>query len=273
MNKLHVTLFTAIALVALGVVGSRLAGKKTTESAPAEQASGVNASLEVPKALRASPSSLPSSQQSSSIASSATPLTSQVASRFPAAKVPQPSAAKSNLPSGTSASVSGSSGQSAGSTQGQSVPASGQSVPSGGLAALAGPPIGNTSGAATDEPGGSAVATPAPLSQPETQNAVAAGNSRESNLPVPEGAVIPAAFYDNEPRSPQQEAALNRILEDFDKNVTAPSPGLSEQETWAAAKKIADNQYLTLFGFNAYNERHLQAAKEALKEKQATQAP
>lgn len=266
MNKLHVTLFTAIALVALGVVGSRLAGKKTTESAPAERASGVNASLEVPKALRASPSSLPSSQQSSSIASFSTPLTSQVASRFPAAKVPQPSAAKSNLPSGTSASVSGSSGQSAGSTQGQS-------VPSGGLAALAGPPIGNTSGAATDEPGGSAVATPAPLSQPETQNAVAAGNSREANLPVPEGAVIPAAFYDNEPRSPQQEAALNRILEDFDKNVTAPSPGLSEQETWAAAKKIADNQYLTLFGFNAYNERHLQAAKEALKEKQATQAP
>lgn len=108
---------------------------------------------------------------------------------------------------------------------------------------------------------------------PATNLANGGAAAAELNVPVPGGAVVPAAFYDTDPKSPQQQAALDRILKEFNDNVSQTEAGVDAQENWDEARKIADNQYLTLYGWQAYNARHIQAAKEALVEKRAAATP
>ncbi len=130
----------------------------------------------------------------------------------------------------------------------------------------AGSATGTSNGASSTSNGGGGAeqdAAPAPA------DAVSSGSGAEIVLNVPAGAVVPAAFVDKTPRTPQQQKALDEILTDFDTNVSTPQPGVSETENWNTARQIADQRYLTLFGYQAYNQYHLQAAKEALNEKKA----
>lgn len=90
---------------------------------------------------------------------------------------------------------------------------------------------------------------------------------REITIPVPEGAKVPALFQDETPKPPQQMRALDRIASEFEQNVSEIPAGMTEGEVWDAARMIADERYITLFGYQAFNQYHLKAAKEALKEK------
>jgi len=92
---------------------------------------------------------------------------------------------------------------------------------------------------------------------------------REITIPVPEGAMVPALFHDDVAKPAPQMKALDKIATEFEKNVSEIPPGMSKEEVWEAAKRFADESYITLFGFQAYNQLHIQAAKEALKEKRA----
>jgi hypothetical protein len=98
---------------------------------------------------------------------------------------------------------------------------------------------------------------------------VAGGTFREITIPVPAGAKVPALFHDDTPKPPQQTKALDRIASEFEQNVSEIPAGMTQEEVWDAARLIADERYMTLFGYQAYNQYHIQAAKEALKEKRA----
>lgn len=100
----------------------------------------------------------------------------------------------------------------------------------------------------------------------------AGGMAREISIPVPEGAKVPAVFFDGEEKPVAQQKALDRIAEEFEQNVTEVPAGVTKEEVWEAARAIADERYITLFGYQAFNHYHIQAAKEALKEKKAIQA-
>jgi hypothetical protein len=63
--------------------------------------------------------------------------------------------------------------------------------------------------------------------------------------------------------------ALNKIAAEFEKNVSEIPPGMTKEEVWESAREFADQSYIMLFGYQAYNQYHIQAAKEALKEKRA----
>lgn len=92
---------------------------------------------------------------------------------------------------------------------------------------------------------------------------------REITIPVPEGAKVPALFHDDVPKPAPQMKALDKIATEFEKNVSEIPPGMTKEEVWEAARKFADESYLILFGYQAFNQYHIQAAKEALKEKRA----
>ena len=85
--------------------------------------------------------------------------------------------------------------------------------------------------------------------------------------PVPAGAAVPAAFYDSQARTPQQQSALENLQLEFMENVSAEP---ENPDIWENAKAIADQRYITLFGYEAYNYYHIQAAKDALKEKRTS---
>jgi hypothetical protein len=93
--------------------------------------------------------------------------------------------------------------------------------------------------------------------------------TRDLNIAVPTGAKVPVVFYDNEARPLPQQQALDRIATEFSDTVNNPPAGYSQQEVWEAARKIADERYTVLYGFDAFNQISMQAAKEALKEKKA----
>lgn len=95
---------------------------------------------------------------------------------------------------------------------------------------------------------------------------------REIVQNVPEGAKVPTVFYDDTEKPLPQQKALDRIAEEFEKNVSEVPPGLTQQEVWETARLIADERYITLFGYQAFNQYHLKAAKEALKEKKVRAA-
>ena len=95
------------------------------------------------------------------------------------------------------------------------------------------------------------------------------GPIREITIPVPEGAKVPALFQDDTLKPTQQMKALDRIASEFEQNVTEIPAGMTQEEVWEAARLIADERYMTLFGYQAYNQYHIKAAKEALKEKRA----
>lgn len=90
---------------------------------------------------------------------------------------------------------------------------------------------------------------------------------REVNIAVPVGAKVPVLFQDNELRPPQQMRILDQIANEFQQNISEIPTGMTQDEVWEAARLIADERYLTLFGYQAFNEYHLKAALEALKEK------
>lgn len=137
--------------------------------------------------------------------------------------------------------------------------------------------------AVTLEPqGAGAGQNPSPLVQEESSPGVAldtiatggfsAASMAEIVQDVPEGAKVPALFYDNESKPIPQQKALDRIAIEFQQNVSEIPPGMTQEEVWEAARAIADERYITLFGYQAFNQYHLQAAKEALKEKRARAA-
>lgn len=91
--------------------------------------------------------------------------------------------------------------------------------------------------------------------------------AREISIPVPEGAKVPALFYDNEQKPIPQQKALDKIAREFEANVSEIPPGMTKEEVWEAARAIADERYITLYGYQAFNQYHIQSAKEALREK------
>jgi hypothetical protein len=115
--------------------------------------------------------------------------------------------------------------------------------------------------------GGSSPTSAGP--SPETLSAEEAS----ADIPVPLGAKVPAAFFDESGHSPQQQKVLDKIAEDFSQSVSTQTPGVTAEENWEAARQLADQRYMTLFGYQAYNQQHIKAAKEALKEKQAATTP
>jgi hypothetical protein len=92
---------------------------------------------------------------------------------------------------------------------------------------------------------------------------------REITIPVPEGAKVPALFHDDVPKPAPQMKALDKIATEFEMNVSEIPPGMTKEEVWEAARSIADERYITLYGYQAFNQYHIQAAKESLKEKRA----
>jgi hypothetical protein len=92
---------------------------------------------------------------------------------------------------------------------------------------------------------------------------------REISIPVPEGAKVPAVFFDAEERPIVQQKALDRIAQEFEKNVSEIPQDLTKEEVWEAARAIADERYLTLFGYQSFNQYHIESAKEALRDKKA----
>ncbi len=91
---------------------------------------------------------------------------------------------------------------------------------------------------------------------------------REIKIPVPEGAKVPALFFDDAPKPPPQTKALDKIATEFEENVSEIPLGMTKEEVWEEARRIADESYIILFGYQAFNQYHIQSAKEALKEKQ-----
>lgn len=92
---------------------------------------------------------------------------------------------------------------------------------------------------------------------------------REISIPVPEGAKVPAVFFDAEEKPIVQQKALDRIAQEFEKNVSEIPQEITKEEVWEAARAIADERYLTLFGYQAFNQYHIESAKEALRERKA----
>ena len=111
----------------------------------------------------------------------------------------------------------------------------------------------------------------------QTSNALSGvgggGAPREISIPVPQGAKVPAVFFDVEEKPIAQQKALDRIAQEFEKNVSEIPQGLTQEEVWEAARAIADERYLTLYGYQAFNQFHIQSAKEALKEKKSRSKP
>lgn len=100
----------------------------------------------------------------------------------------------------------------------------------------------------------------------------AASRAPEIVIEVPAGQKVPAVFYEAEPKPVPQQKMLDRIATEFNETVANPPPGVPEQQLWEDARRRADEQYLKLYGHAAYNARHLQAAREAAREKRALEA-
>ncbi len=100
----------------------------------------------------------------------------------------------------------------------------------------------------------------------------AASGGPEIVIEVPAGEKVPAVFYEVEPKPAPQQKMLDRIADEFNETVANPPPGVPEQQIWEDARRRADEQYLKLYGHAAYNARHLQAAREAVREKRALEA-
>jgi hypothetical protein len=103
-------------------------------------------------------------------------------------------------------------------------------------------------------------------------NGGAASGVPEMVIEVPAGEKVPAVFYEVEPKPAPQQKMLDRIAAQFNETVANPPPGVPDQQVWEDARRRADEQYLQLYGHAAYNARHLQAAREAVREKRALEA-
>jgi len=127
----------------------------------------------------------------------------------------------------------------------------------------------NAPGSALQNPPLPAAAGPAVVDLPMGWGAPV----REISIPVPEGEMVPAVFQDDTPKPTPQMKALDRIAAEFEENVREIPPGMTQTEAWGLAREIADERYITLFGYQAYNQYHLRGAREALKEKRARANP
>jgi hypothetical protein len=116
---------------------------------------------------------------------------------------------------------------------------------------------------------GSTLGSSSQLNSAASSGGFVGGPIREITIPVPVGVKVPALFQDDTPKPPQQMKALDRIASEFERNVSEIPAGMTKEEVWEAARLIADERYMTLFGYQAYNQYHIKAAKEALKEKRA----
>ena len=63
---------------------------------------------------------------------------------------------------------------------------------------------------------------------------------------------------------------MEQVIKEFEKNIAEVPAGFTEGDVWDISREIADERYITLFGFEKFNQMHLSAAKEALKERKAT---
>jgi hypothetical protein len=91
-------------------------------------------------------------------------------------------------------------------------------------------------------------------------------------LSVPRGAQLPALFHDDRPLPAPQRRALDRLANEFIDAVSSAPVGHDGAAVWNEARAAADRSYITLFGHAAFNALHLQAAKEAVREKKAAPA-
>lgn len=85
---------------------------------------------------------------------------------------------------------------------------------------------------------------------------------------VPPGARLPVVFLDLRALPIPQRRALDRMANDFIDAID--SSGEHDYSAWEAAREAADRQYIKFYGQAAYNALHLQAAKEAVRERRAT---
>lgn len=93
--------------------------------------------------------------------------------------------------------------------------------------------------------------------------------NRELAVTVPPGEQAPAVFYDNEPRTEPQMLIIDEIARDFNEAIQREVPGYTAEDVWSEARDWADERYMLFFGEEALNKLHLQAAQEAVAEKEA----
>lgn len=62
---------------------------------------------------------------------------------------------------------------------------------------------------------------------------------------------------------------MDEIARDFNEAIQKEVPGYTAEEVWSEARDWADERYVLFFGEEAWNQLHLQAALEAVAEKEA----
>ena len=101
---------------------------------------------------------------------------------------------------------------------------------------------------------------------------ISTGSSSENleiAVTVPPGEQAPAVFYDDEPRTEPQVRILDEIARDFKEAIRREVPGYTGEEVWSEARDWADERYMLFFGEEDWNKLHLEAALDALREKEA----
>ena len=128
-----------------------------------------------------------------------------------------------------------------------------------------------TSGGARDQsmPTGLSENT-AEVSHPTLISSGSSPRNLEIAVTVPPGEQAPAVFYDDEPRTEPQVRILDEIARDFKEAIQREVPGYTGEEVWSEARDWADERYMLFFGEEAWNKLHLQAALDAVREKEAT---
>lgn len=96
-----------------------------------------------------------------------------------------------------------------------------------------------------------------------------AADNREIAVAVPPGERAPAVFYDETPRPEPQLRMLDEIARGFNEAIQREVSGYTAEEVWREARDWADERYMYFFGWDAWNALHLQAAQEAVREKEA----
>jgi hypothetical protein len=112
--------------------------------------------------------------------------------------------------------------------------------------------------------------TQTPLTDQAQAQTVQPTQSSQIVYEVEPGVRAPAALIDDgKPLTPGQAKAIDLVGESFDANVAAAtnssaSQSADPQVVWEAARKTADENFRLFFGDDAYNQKTLQAAQEAL---------
>jgi hypothetical protein len=110
----------------------------------------------------------------------------------------------------------------------------------------------------------------AEVSHPTLISSGSSPRNLEIAVTVPPGEQAPAVFYDDEPRTEPQVRILDEIARDFKEAIQREVPGYTGEEVWSEARDWADERYMLFFGEEAWNKLHLQAALDAVREKEVT---